>query len=102
MILLAVCAGCTLSHLTDPTNVALEEEIFLLEVCLQYIGTHLMVQLTGIITHAALLGHPKGEKEDTLTLTSPSWVHQARGPYLAFVLWALSADLEYGIPCSPT
>ena len=58
MILLAVVAECTLSDLADPENSALEGDIFLLEVCLQHMGTHLMIQLTGIIAGVALMGDP--------------------------------------------
>ena len=56
-ILPLVGMECTLSCLADPTNSALKGDIFLLEVCPQYLSTHLMVQLNGAITCVALVGH---------------------------------------------
>ena len=58
VILLVVDVECTLSFPADPTNSALERNIFLLQVCLQHMDTYLVVQLTGIIACGALVGHP--------------------------------------------
>ena len=45
----------------NPTNSALEGDILLLKVCLQQMGTHLMIQLTNIIVGVTLIGHPTRE-----------------------------------------
>ena len=57
MTLLVGDAEFTLGHLAYPRNSPLEGDI-LLKMCLQHMSTHLMIQLTGIIT--GLHGYHRG------------------------------------------
>ena len=108
VVLLAVGVECTLNHLADLTNSAVEGDIFFLEVCMQHMGTHLMAHLTGIIACATVVGHPArgtrrcfsthftllGSKVWTLLLANSTPLHKAlacHGVQLSVCLWYLVA-----------